>query len=98
MLGVIWALLILPLAAGLACAVLPGPAKVGPLVTGTSGLVLNANGSVDIYIRNRPPPDNESMNWLPAPTGDFLLFLRIYLPGQAVLNGTYKPPPLVKVS
>ena len=38
MLGVIWALLIVPLAAGLACAVLPAPAKVGPLVTGTSGL------------------------------------------------------------
>jgi hydrogenase-4 component F len=38
MLGVILALLIVPLAAGLACAVLPGPAKVGPVLTGTSGL------------------------------------------------------------
>ena len=38
MLGVILALLIVPLAAGLACAVLPGPAKVGAVVTGTSGV------------------------------------------------------------
>jgi hydrogenase-4 component F len=38
MLGVILALLIVPLAAGLACAVLPGPTKVGPVVTGTSGV------------------------------------------------------------
>jgi hydrogenase-4 component F len=37
-LGVILALLIVPLAAGLACAVLPGPAKVGAVVTGTSGV------------------------------------------------------------
>ena len=38
MLGVILALLILPLAASLACALLPGPAKVGPAVTGTCGV------------------------------------------------------------
>src|SRR5208282_5026357 len=38
MLGVILALLIVPLAAGLACAVLPGTAKVGPVVTGTCGV------------------------------------------------------------
>src|SRR3984885_2731741 len=38
MLGVILALLVVPLAAGIACAVLPAPAKVGPVLTGTSGL------------------------------------------------------------
>jgi len=37
-LGVILALLIVPLAASLACALLPGPAKVGPAVTGTCGV------------------------------------------------------------
>jgi hypothetical protein len=67
-------------------------------VSGTSGLVPNANGSVTIYIQNTPPPGNESTNWLPAPTGDFLLFLRVYLPGEAILNGTYTPPPVMKVS
>ena len=38
MLGVILALLIVPLAASLACALLPGPSKVGPAVTGTCGV------------------------------------------------------------
>jgi len=65
-------------------------------VRDNSGLVLNANGSLDIYIQNAPPAGNES-NWLPAPTGDFLLFLRIYLPGPAVLNGSYRPPPVTEV-
>jgi hypothetical protein len=59
--------------------------------------VQNANGSIDIYIQNKPPAGYES-NWLPAPTGDFLMFLRIYLPGSAVLNGSYRPPPVVEVS
>lgn len=66
-------------------------------VSDNSGLVLNANGSLDIYIQNTPPAGHES-NWLPAPTGDFLLFLRVYLPGQAVLNGTYRPPPVIEVN
>jgi len=38
MLGVILALLIVPLAAGLACAILPGSAKLSPVVTATSGV------------------------------------------------------------
>ena len=67
-------------------------------VSDMSGLVPNANGSVDIYIQNTPPEGNESTNWLPAPTGNFLLFLRVYLPGAAILNGSYKVPPVVEVS
>ena len=57
-------------------------------VSDRSGLVPNANGSIDIYIQNTPPTGHES-NWLPAPTGDFLLFLRVYVPGPAILNGSY---------
>jgi hypothetical protein len=60
-----------------------------------SGLVPNADGSVDIYIQNTAPAGHES-NWLPAPTGDFSLWLRAYEPGAAILNGTYHVPPVVK--
>ncbi|HYB03214.1 MAG TPA: DUF1214 domain-containing protein, partial [Nitrososphaerales archaeon] len=67
-------------------------------VTGTSDLVPNMNGSLDIYIQNASPAGNESTNWLPSPTGEFLMFLRVYLPGEAILNGTYKPPPVIKAS
>lgn len=66
-------------------------------VGGLTGLVLNADGSVDIYIQNTPPVGNES-NWLPAPAGNFKLWLRVYEPGAAILNGTYQVPPVVEVT
>jgi hypothetical protein len=61
-----------------------------------SNLTPNADGSVDIYIQNAPPSANES-NWLPAPPGNFKLWLRAYLPGPAILNGSYRVPPVVEV-
>lgn len=64
-------------------------------VSNRSGLVPNADGSVDIYIQNKPPAGHES-NWLPAPTDSFILWLRVYVPGQAILTGTYTVPPIVK--
>ncbi|MGE5140926.1 MAG: DUF1214 domain-containing protein, partial [Rudaea sp.] len=53
-----------------------------------SELVSNADGSVDIYIQNTAPAGHES-NWLPAPTGNFILWLRVYIPGAAILDGKY---------
>lgn len=60
-----------------------------------SGLVPNADGSVDIYIQNTAPAGYES-NWLPAPSGNFILWLRVYLPGQTILNGEYQVPPVLE--
>ena len=60
-----------------------------------SGLVSNADGSVDVYIQNSAPAGHES-NWLPAPSGNFILWLRVYIPGAAILNREYKVPPVVK--
>jgi len=60
-----------------------------------SGLVPNADGSVDIYIQKAAAHGHES-NWLPAPSGNFILWLRVYEPGAAILDGTYKVPPVVK--
>jgi hypothetical protein len=66
-------------------------------VSDRSGLVPNPDGSVDIYIQNVAPMGHES-NWLPAPSGSFKLWLRVYMPGPAILNGEYQVPPVVKVS
>ena len=63
-------------------------------VSDRSGLVPNADGSVDIYIQNTAPAGHES-NWLPAPSGKFILWLRVYLPDQTVLDGNYTVPPVV---
>ena len=60
-----------------------------------SGLVPNADGSVDVYIQSTAPAGHES-NWLPAATGNFILWLRVYIPGAAILNREYKVPPVVK--
>ena len=65
-------------------------------VSDRSGLVPNADGSVDIYIQTAAPAGHES-NWLPAPAGHFRLWLRAYLPGQAILNGEYTVPPVVGI-
>jgi hypothetical protein len=61
-----------------------------------SSLIPNADSSVDIYIRNAAPLEHES-NWLPAPTDGFILWLRVYMPDQAILNGEYRVPPVVEV-
>ena len=64
-------------------------------VSDRSGLAQNPDGSVDIYIQNTAPTGHES-NWLPAPSGNFILWLRVYIPGEAILQGRYTVPPVVE--
>ena len=65
-------------------------------VSDRSGLAPNPDGSVDIYIQSTAPAGHES-NWLPASAGKFILWLRVYIPGEAILNGVYGVPPVAKV-
>jgi len=62
-----------------------------------SGLVTNADGSVDILLQPQEP-SGPSQNWLPIPIGRFKLMLRAYLPGAAIVDGSYEVPPVVRVS
>jgi hypothetical protein len=64
-------------------------------VSDRSGLMPNADGSVDIYIENATPEGHES-NWLPAPASKFILWLRVYLPRATILDGKYKVPPVLE--
>ena len=64
-------------------------------VSDRTGLAPNADGSTDIYIQNTAPAGHES-NWLPAPAGPFILWLRVYIPGEAILQGKYTVPPVVE--
>ena len=61
-----------------------------------SGLVKNADGSTDISIQSTAPVGQQA-NWLPAPTGNFILWLRVYQPGKTILDGKYQVPPVVEV-
>src|SRR5262245_12324335 len=42
------------------------------------------DGSLTIYVQADPPPEAQRANWLPAPVGDFSLFMRAYWPKVAV--------------
>ena len=63
-------------------------------VSDRTGLAPNADGSIDIYIQPTVPTGHES-NWLPAPAGKFILWLRVYMPTAVILQGAYTVPPLV---
>lgn len=56
---------------------------------------LNGDGSLDILLQANQP-DEHASNWLPTGTAGFHLFMRIYLPREAVINGTWKAPTLTK--
>ncbi len=60
-----------------------------------SGLAQSPDGSVDIYLQNAAPEGREA-NWLPAPADRFNLWLRVYMPGEAILRREYTVPPVVE--
>ena len=64
-------------------------------VSDRSGLLSKADGSVNIYIQNAAPPGHEP-NWLPAPKGRFICWLRVYLPGATILDRKYNVPSVVE--
>jgi hypothetical protein len=57
-----------------------------------------ADGSLTLSISHNDPGSARQSNWLPAPDGPFYCILRDYLPGDAVLDGTWKKPPMKAVS
>ena len=62
----------------------------------TPGLRRNRDGSLTIAIQHDPPADTS--NWLPAPAAPFRPIMRLYQPRAAVLDGTYKIPPITKAA
>ncbi len=64
-------------------------------------LKINPDGSTDLYIQADSPGADKEPNWLPAPTGRFVLMLRLYHPTDAppsLLDGSWTPPGAVIVS
>jgi len=61
-----------------------------------SGMAPNPDGSLTIYIQGESPGKDKEANWLPAPkTGPFKVALRLYVPRESVLDGSWVPPTVV---
>lgn len=63
-------------------------------------LKFNNDGSLDLYIQKDSPGKEKESNWLPAPSGKFILMLRLYWPQEtqpSILDGSWEPP-TVKVA
>jgi hypothetical protein len=67
------------------------------LGTKNKDLQKGADGSLTIYVSSTPPSADKMSNWLPSPKGDFSLYIRSYWPEDAILNGSWTPPAVLKV-
>ncbi|PTR32514.1 hypothetical protein C8J98_10567 [Luteibacter sp. OK325] len=52
----------------------------------------DTDGGVTIYIQSDSPGKDKEANWLPAPKGPFVTFMRYYWPKPALLAGQWKTP------
>jgi hypothetical protein len=62
------------------------------LGTKNKGLKFNDDGSLTLYVQADAPEEAKQSNWLPAPKGDFSLYIRCYWPEASVVEGKWTPP------
>jgi hypothetical protein len=67
--------------------------------TKNKGLKYATDGSLTIHVQSKAPTDEvQRANWLPAPEGDFSLYVRAYWPKAPVTDGSWTPPPVHRVN
>jgi hypothetical protein len=76
----------------------PNQLKRYSLGTKNKGLKRNADGSLTLYAGAKSPGRDKEANWLPAPNGQFSLYIRAYWGKEGILDGSWKPPVIRKVS
>ncbi|MBU6165787.1 MAG: DUF1254 domain-containing protein [Alphaproteobacteria bacterium] len=54
------------------------------------------DGSIELFIQAGKPSGERVVNWLPAPSGRFVLLFRAYLPGSGLLDGSVRLPPVTE--
>jgi len=52
----------------------------------------DADGGITFYIQQDSPGQDRESNWIPAPAGNFVLSLRLYLPRPEIYNRKWLPP------
>jgi hypothetical protein len=63
----------------------------------TPGLKYGRGRSLKLYVQRSAPPKAQRANWLPAPSGKFRLYLRLYEPKGSAVNGKWKLPTVTRV-
>jgi hypothetical protein len=58
----------------------------------------DADGGLTLLIQNESPGKAREANWLPAPKGPFVMFMRLYWPQEAATSGAWTPPSLIRGS
>jgi len=61
------------------------------------GLKADADGGLTIDIQAESPGAERESNWLPAPAGPFVMFMRYYWPKAALLTGQWTTPAIVRI-
>ena len=60
--------------------------------TKNKDLQYNADGSLTIHVAYSKPGGAPATNWIPAPSGEFSLYIRCYWGQEPALDGTWTPP------
>ena len=55
------------------------------------------DGSLTIYVSANSPGIDKESNWIPTPQGEFSLYIRCYWGDEAVLDGSWTAPPIVRL-
>jgi hypothetical protein len=63
----------------------------------TPGLRRDPDGSLTVLLGAERPDGPDAVNWLPAPPGEFRPMMRMYLPGDEILDGRYHLPPVERL-
>jgi hypothetical protein len=54
----------------------------------------DADGGLTLLIQNESPGKDKEANWLPAPKGPFIMYMRLYWPKAEATEGKWTAPPL----
>ena len=54
----------------------------------------DADGGVTLLVQNESPGKDKESNWLPAPKGPFIMYMRLYWPKEEATEGKWIAPPL----
>jgi len=65
------------------------------LGTKSKQLRYEADDSLVVHVQSDRPSEDKVSNWLPAPRGEFSLYIRAYWPPTPIAEGSWTPPPVI---